>query len=258
MNDLAPLRRKGLAVPLIFFLGASAVLISLGVWQLHRMKWKEALIAEITTRAKAPPRPVPEPSTWSALAPDTYAYRHVELSGTFDNSKEAFVFYGAGPHDWGPGYLVITPFQLASGGIILVDRGFVPVSLAPKSARAQGEIAGETHITGLMRAPQSRNFFTPPDEPDKGIFFTRDPGPIAAHLGLPGAAPFIIDADDHSVPGGWPKGGMTEIDIPNNHLDYAITWFGLAGGLLAVFLSFLVRYRNEGKALAEAAAGSKQ
>lgn len=258
MNDLAPLRRRGLLVPVIFFLGASAVLVSLGVWQLHRLKWKETLIAEIMARSKAPPQPVPEPSKWPTLTANHYAYRHVELSGTFDNNKETFVFYGAGPHDWGPGYLVMTPFELASGAVIIVNRGFVPVSLTSKATRAQGEIGGETHISGLMRPPESRTLFTPHDEPDKGIFYTRDPGAIATHLGLANAAPFIVDVDDLPVPGGWPKGGMTEINIPNNHLDYAITWFGLAGGLFAVFVAFLLRYREEGKALAETSAGPKQ
>ncbi len=216
-----------------------AILVSLGVWQLHRLAWKETLIAEIAARSKGPPQPLPEPAEWMKLAPADYAYRHVEFAGRYENDKEALVFYGAGPHELGPGYLVLTPLRLDSGAIVIVNRGFVPDVLAAKSARKAGEIEAEAHVTGLMRPPQTRNLFTPADEPDKNIYFTRDPAAIAAHFGLAQAAPFVVDADNTPVPGGWPEGGMTEIDIPNNHLSYALTWFGLAVGLLAVFIAFL-------------------
>lgn len=231
--------RKGLVVPVLFMLVAGGILVSLGVWQLHRLTWKETLLADIATRTKAPPQPLPAPSTWSRLAPADYAYRHVELDGRFDNDDEVLVFFGAGPNDLGPGYLILTPLRLDSGGTVIVNRGFVPADLGAKSARPESEIAGEVHVTGLMRPPQTRNFFTPADEPDKGLYFTRDPNPIAAHSGLAHVAPFIVDADAKPTPGGWPKGGMTEVDLPNNHLEYALTWFGLALGLFVVFIGYL-------------------
>jgi surfeit locus 1 family protein len=237
--SIAQPARKGLLAPVLFFLVVGAILVSLGLWQLHRLAWKETLIAEIAARSKGPPQPLPDPSTWSRLAPSDYAYRHVELAGRYDNDKEALVFGGAGPHELGPGYLVLTPLRLDSGAIVIVNRGFVPDELAARSARAAGEIEGETHVTGLMRPPQSRNLFTPADEPDKDLYFTSDPAAIAAHFGLSQAAPFVVDADATPVAGGWPEGGTTEIDIPNNHLNYALTWFGLAVGLLAVFVGYL-------------------
>jgi surfeit locus 1 family protein len=239
-----PMRRKSLVLPVLFVVGAEAVLISLGVWQLHRLAWKEGLIAEIAARAKAPAQPLPDPSTWPRLQPADYDYRRVEVVGHFDNDKETLVFDGAGPDDIGPGYLVLTPLRLDSGAIVIVNRGFVPAALVAKSARAEGEIAGEVHLAGLMRPPQPRNFFTPADTPEEGIYFTRDPGVIAAHFGLAQAAPFIVDADATPVPGGWPRGGMTEIDIPNDHLNYALTWFGLAAGLFCVFAAYLFQHRR--------------
>lgn len=230
--------RKSLIAPVLFFLAVGGTLVSLGVWQLHRLAWKESLIAQIATRTTAPPQAVPDASTWAHLSPVDYAYRHVELSGRYDNGREALVFFGAGPHDLGPGYLILTPFKLDSGGIVIVNRGFVTVDLGARSSRPKSQIEGETRVTGLMRPPQTRNLFTPDDEPEKDIFFTRDPAVIAAHFGL-AAAPFIVDADAAPMPGGWPIGGMTEIDIPNDHLSYALTWFGLAVGLLAVFVAYL-------------------
>jgi surfeit locus 1 family protein len=230
--------RKGLVGPILFVLVVGGILVSLGVWQLHRLAWKETLIAEIAARSKAPPQPVPDRAEWHRLAPADYNYRHVELFGHYENDKQVLVFDGAGPHELGPGYLVLTPLRLDSGGTVIVNRGFVPAELAAKSKRA-GEIEGDAHVTGLMRPPQRRNLFTPADEPDKNLYFTSDPAAIAAHFGLSQTAPFVVDADATPVPGGWPQGGTTEIDIPNNHLDYALTWFGLAIGLLVVSVAWL-------------------
>ena len=239
MAYIAQPARKSLLAPVLFVLVIGGILVSLGFWQLRRLAWKESLIAEIAARSKGPPQPLPDPSQWSRLAPSDYAYRHVGADGRYENDKEVLVFYGAGPHDLGPGYLVLTPLRLDSGGTVIINRGFVPVAFSAKSARAAGEIQGETHVVGLMRPPQTRNVFTPADEPDKGLYFTSDPVAIGANLHLQRTAPFVVDADDAPVPGGWPKGGTTEIDIPNNHLDYALTWFGLAVGLLVVFIAYL-------------------
>lgn len=248
MVELAPpLRRKSLVAPVLFAAVVGAILISLGVWQLHRLAWKETLIAQITARTKAAPQPLPDVAQWPHLAPADYAYRHIEVAGHFDNDKEALVFYGTGPDNLGPGYLVLTPLRLNSGATVIVNRGYVPLAFAGKSARATGETDGEVHLTGLMRPPQQRNFFTPADTPEKGIYFTRDPAVIAAHFRLPQTAPFIVDADATPVPGGWPRGGMTEVTLPNNHLGYAMTWFGLAVGMLSVFAAFLYRHWYEGR-----------
>jgi surfeit locus 1 family protein len=127
---------------------------------------------------------------------------------------------------------------------VIVNRGYVPQERKEPSEGSAGQIGGEVHITGLMRPPEPRNFFTPADAPDKGEYFTRDPGLIAGHFGLSPAAPFSIDADDLHVPGGWPLGGTTVRDLPNSHLGYAITWFGLAAALAGVFVAFALRRRK--------------
>ena len=98
-------------------------------------------------------------------------------------------------------------------------------------------------LTGLLRAPETRNAFTPLDNPAKGLWYTRDPALIAAHFGLERAAPFSIDADPVPLPGGWPKAGVTPVNIPNSHLSYALTWYGLAA-TLAAFCGFLVWRRR--------------
>jgi surfeit locus 1 family protein len=236
--------RGRLVWPAAFTCAAAAILVSLGVWQLHRLTWKEGLIANIEARASAVPQPLPPVTDWPALRPEDYEYRHVTLTGTFENGEEALVFRPSGGSAGNqPGYHVLTPLRLKSGGIVIVNRGFVPLDRKQKNSRQAGLIEGETTLSGLMRQPETRNFFTPADDPEAGNYFTRDPVLIARHFDLANAAPFSIDADESPVPGGWPKGGATERNIPNNHFSYALTWFGLALALIGVFIAFACQRR---------------
>lgn len=229
-------RLRPLLVPALCTLVAGAILVGLGVWQLHRLAWKDALIATIETRSRAAPHPLPPPTRWGAMKPADYEYDHVALTGTFDNADEILILR-ASPD--GPGYHVITPFHLASGGTVLVDRGFVPTAMKARALRRDGEVAGQVRITGLLRAPESRNLFTPADDATRGTFYTRDPARIAAYLKLPDAAPFSVDIDPSPANAGrLPKAEIAGIAIPNNHFSYALTWFGLALGLLCVFVSY--------------------
>lgn len=220
---------------------AVALLLSLGFWQLRRLEWKEAIIARIETRVNAPPQPLPPPETWSTIQPDDYEYRRVTVRGTFEHDKEAYVFHAAGSQTREPGWLVLTPLRLPSGAHVIVNRGFVPMALRDPALRDAGQVTGETQVTGLMRAPEARNPFTPDDQPDSRVWHVRDPASIASYFDLQRAAPFSIDADDAPNPGGWPKGGETTLSIPNNHLSYAMTWFGLAATLIGVFAVFAWR-----------------
>ena len=231
-------RLRSLLAPAVFTLATGAVLIGLGGWQMQRMTWKNAIVARIEARTRAPAQPLPPPSTWADLQADAYEYRRVTLDGTFDHAKEALVFRGTAA---GPGYFVLTPLRLASGGTAIVNRGFVPPDRADPASRRQGQVAGTVRVTGLMRSPEPRNMFTPADDPATGRYFTRDPALIAAHFALADAAPFSIDADATPVPGDLPRGGTTEVSIPNNHLSYALTWFGLAAGLFGVFATYAWR-----------------
>jgi len=238
----APWGRSLVAVTLAT-LAAFAILVSLGVWQMQRLAWKEALLAEIDSRIHAAPQPLPPSAEWPSLAPDDYEYRHVRVTGTFEHDHEALVFVGASglENQPEPGYLVLTPLRLEDGGHVIVNRGFVPADRQDATSRAAGQIAGPVTVTGLMRSPQERNLFTPADDPQKGLYFTRDPALIAAHFELRDPAPFTIDEDAEPVPGGLPQGGTTVLDIPNNHFEYALTWFGLAAALAGVYTAFVLK-----------------
>lgn len=228
IRGLRPLLLPGIAT-----LVAGTILIALGVWQLHRLTWKDALIARIEARSTAVAQPLPPLRNWAAMKSADYEFRHVALTGTFNNAEETLILRAS---DDGAVYHVLTPFVLSSGGSVLIDRGYVPTALKDRASRQAGELEGVVRITGLMRGPEPRNLFTPADDGAKNLFYTRDPKVIAAHWGLENAAPFSIDVDATMInPGGWPKPTTAFLDIPNNHFSYAMTWFGLALGLFGVF-----------------------
>jgi len=220
---------------------AILVLSGLGFWQLRRLAFKEASIAKIETRAKGAPIELPPRGQWAALSSEDYDYQHVWLAGSFDLAREALI-YTAPPRDFGaePGYFVLTPFRLDAGGIVLVNRGFIPQSAVANDARKQSPQGPQT-LKGLMRAPQSRNMFTPEDDPERGQWFTSDASKIARHFKLREVAPFTVVLDrDPLSPGfeGAPRPPVSVPEIVNNHFSYALTWFALAGGLAVLFIVY--------------------
>jgi surfeit locus 1 family protein len=230
---------KTLAVPGAFALAALAVLIGLGVWQLKRLQWKNALIAQVAARMSAPAARLPSESEWKNIGAGD-EYRRVTAVGTFRHDREALL-YTVEPEErrpGGPGYLVLTPLVLADGSAVIVTRGFVPLDRKDAATRRQGQVAGRVSVTGLLRLPEEKRWFTPANDAAKGAWYRRDPAEIAAALGLARAAPFVIDADAAPNPGGLPAGGRTHLAFPNNHLQYAFTWFGLALTLVGVFAVF--------------------
>lgn len=223
----------------LFALPLFAALIALGVWQLDRLHWKLALIAEMNTNMHAPAIPIRQALL---LPPASREYRRVALQGRFLNAKEALVF--AANRQGEAVYHVVTPMQFDDGAIYLVDRGIVPPSLRNPSARASGEMEGEQHVTGIVRTPDPPGPFTPQPDLAQRVWYARDTKSIAAsdHIGL--ASPVIVEADATPNPGGWPKGGQTVVDLPNNHLQYAITWFLMAA---ALFVFYFVFHRARGR-----------
>ncbi|HRY04404.1 MAG TPA: SURF1 family protein [Beijerinckiaceae bacterium] len=238
MSARAADARKGLIGPAITAAVCFAILVSLGVWQLQRLAWKEALIARINTRIHQSPEPLPPRAQWAGLQADDYDYRHVRAKGHY-LPGELLIFRGSSPieadRNIGPGYQVMTPFAVEGGGTLIVNRGFAPLAWKDQPALRTAPPSGEVEISGLMREPEDRNAFTPADEPAKNLFYTRDPAAMAAALKLQNPAPFALDLDADPASKGWPHGGATELNIPNNHLSYAWTWFGLAATLVGVF-----------------------
>jgi surfeit locus 1 family protein len=224
--------------PTLATLIALAILLNLGFWQLKRKEWKGNLVAQIEARAYGPANPLPAFNDWSSWQAQSGEFTKVTLTGIFDHTKEVLVhgLTNQGLRGVGvSGFFVITPLQLEDGSIVLINRGFVPPEFKARASRVSSEYQGLITITGLLRQSEVQTAFVPDNTPQKGEWFTRDIAAIAASQNLKRVAPFIIDADNTPQPGGWPLGGRTNLNPPNNHMSYALTWFGIAGTLLGVF-----------------------
>jgi surfeit locus 1 family protein len=210
---------------------AFLLLIGLGTWQIQRKAWKEGLIAALDAQLAAAPVALPPPASWPTLDRAKDEYRRVTFTATFDNAKEAFVFAAPStfrPDVSGPGYWVFTPARLANGKTVLINRGFVPDERKEPKSRVEGQISGPVEIVGSMRWPDARHWFTPVDEPAKNLWFTADPRAMAAAKGLGAVAPFYVEQESPVPLGGLPKPGKLMVTLPDNHLQYALTWYGLA------------------------------
>lgn len=223
---------RGRGLGLVLALLGAALAAGLGVWQLRRLAWKEALIAQLDAGRGAPARPLPEAARWASLPLAEMEYRRFTARGTFE-AKQALVFAGPVETPTGPkpGYFVMGVVTTPENGRLLVHRGVVPLDLKDSvPAPPSGAVA----LRGLMRGPERPGWFTPADEPGKGAFFLRDPKALETALGA-GLSPFFLD--EEAAPGGppWPRKGAGTLAPTNNHLSYALTWFGLAVTLLVVF-----------------------
>jgi len=211
-----------------------AILISLGVWQVNRLHWKLGLIAHVNRSMHAAPL---SPDEALAMGPAAQ-YRRVALDGHFDDAKEAYVF---GTDGGAPVYHVIVSFTVDDGRVFLVDRGVVPKEKLDPATRLAGQIAGETHVVGVWRTPDPPGAFTPAPDIAHRIWFAHDLKGIAKADGIAKlAAAVVIEADATPNPGGWPRGGQTVVTFRNEHLQYAITWFGLAAVLFGVYIAYHV------------------
>ena len=214
-------------------LAVIAGLVALGAWQLQRRSWKLALIAQVQARLAAAPVPAPGPAAWPAID-RTDAYRRLALDGRYRPQGSVRV---QAVTDLGAGWWVLTPFDTDRGFTVLVNRGFIPADMAMPAPPA-----GPQRIGGLLRVTEPGGAFLRSNDPAHGRWYSRDVAAIAAAQRLGAVAPYFVAADRRSGPG-WPRGGLTVVAFSNNHLVYALTWFGMAA-LLTGALVHLARRRD--------------
>ncbi len=245
MNASSKPARRGRGRSLIaagLGLAGIAILLALGTWQVQRLHWKEGLLQTIDRRMHSEPLPLAEVERRFAAEGDV-AYVPVTARGVFFHAGERHFFT-----TWQgrSGFDVLTPLKLDDGRYVLVNRGFVPYDMKDPARRMQGQVAGEVTVTGLARDPllEKPSSMLPDNDLAKNVFYWKDRDAMAASAGLPAGyrlVPILIDADAAPNPGGLPIGGVTIVDLPNSHLQYAVTWYGLAAALAGVLVFALRR-----------------
>jgi surfeit locus 1 family protein len=227
--------QAGLLWPTAASLALFLILAGLGSWQLERKEWKEALIAKIAARVSAPAVDLAQAEAM-ARAGDDIAYLHVVARGRFLHDKERYLY---APAAAALGWHVYTPLELVPGRVVWVNRGFVPDAEKAQDSRAPGLVTGEVEVRGLVRPYATRGAFQPDNDVAHNLWYWPDVEAMSASA-FPRVArpPFAIDADRWpAAPGGLPQGGVTRLQLPNRHLEYALTWYGLALTLIAVYFA---------------------
>lgn len=246
-------RRRGVAGFAIFTLLMVGLCVGLGIWQLQRRVEKHALIAALQERLAAAPEALPAQAQWGALTPAHDEFRRVSFAATYAKLPDAMVYSsGSAVREdvSGPGTWAFLPARLPDGGIVVINTGFVQNTMQDRAQqdRAVSRLIGETpvRLTGYLRFPESAGTLTPPENIAKRLWFTRDHLAMARVLGWSdggkSVAPFYIDLETPVPDSGIPKPGPLTVHLKDDHLQYAITWFALAG---AVLIAFAVWWRGQ-------------
>lgn len=229
-------RLRPLLWPTLISLPILVLCLALSVWQMERREWKRDILDRIAANQSAPPITLDELLKGDPLRRE---YGKATITGVFLHDKEFHLAARSRKDD--VGIQVVTPVLTDDGAIVLFDRGWVPSLKKDPAMRKEGQIQGKVQLTGVVRRAQIQRQFAPDNAPDRNIWFYVD---VPRMRQMAGAKPdpvldtFFLEADATPNPGGLPIGGQTQLDIPNDHLQYAITWFLLALALIGVYLSF--------------------
>ncbi len=229
----------------LFTLAMVAIFVGLGVWQLERRAEKHALIAALTERLAAAPVPLPPASEWNKLTPQKDGFRRVHFQATYDGRSDAMVFSsGSAVRDdiSGPGTWAFMPARLHSG-IVVINAGFVQNTMQDRALQDRAVsrlVTGlPADLTGYIRFPERAGMLTPAASPAKRLWFTRDSLEMSRLLGWGEVAPFYIDLERPVPPNGTPSPGPLHVHLKDDHMQYAITWFALAGAVVVAFFVWL-------------------
>lgn len=229
--------RKSLLVPGAFALASFLLLAGLGTWQVERKAWKEALIEMLARRLNEAPVTLPQPDQWASMAPENAEFLRVRLRIEPTGADDALVYTGGSAlrdDVKAPGYFVFTPVRLPDGGKVVVNRGYVSDKNYPALAAPQ-------EIVGALRWPEQPSWFIASHDAAGAVWHVRDQGAMAERKGWGAVAPFYIEQEAPVPPGGLPHPAPLKVRLRNDHLQYAITWYGLAAVLAVMFALWAAR-----------------
>lgn len=221
--------------PIAWVLFGVTLSFGLGLWQLERLQWKEALLAEMDRQLASPPVPLPaaieDPAAWN--------YRPVTVEGVFAHDKTLILM--SRTHEGKNGVNLLTPLLREGAPAVLVNRGWVPPDKVEAAARPETLVAGPVTVAGIARTPNPRGWMQPENVPSANQWYWTDVAAMEQAAGVGPLAPVIVEAARGADAKALPIGGQTRIAVPNNHLEYAITWFSLGLTLLAIFAIYVFR-----------------
>lgn len=230
----------------VFSVMIVALLVGLGVWQLQRRVEKHALIAMLDERLAAAPVALPAADQWPSLTPAHDEFRRVRFTATFENRPDARVFSSGSAvrsDVTSPGVWVFAPARSAGSGVVVINRGFVPEGQFDHMTSAA---SGPVELTGYLRFPEVAGTWTPHEDRAKRTWYLRDQHSMAQVLGWGEVAPFYVDLEAPVPANGLPKPGPLGVHLKDDHMQYAITWFGLAAAVGIAFAVWLLRALAEG------------
>jgi len=247
---IATSSRRGTTTFAIFTLAMVAAFAGLGIWQLQRRVDKHVLIAALTERLAAAPEALPDAPQWRTLTAAHDEFRRVRFNATYQPAPDAMVYSsGSAVREdvSGPGTWAFIPARLPSGETIVINAGFVANTMQDREQQdraVQRLVTGSpATLTGYLRFPEAAGALTPAEDPKKRLWFTRDHLTMARVLGWGEIAPFYVDLESPVPDSGVPKPGPLTVHLKDDHLQYAITWFALAGALVIAFGVWLRRKR---------------
>lgn len=234
-DDPSQTRRQRIWPITVASLIATAILLALGTWQLDRRAWKHDLIQRLEASIEAAPVPLDE------VQGQPGEFLHVTAKGRFlPVERHLFATYNGAP-----GWRVISPFELANGMIVLVDRGFAPQDM--KDTTAGLKTGQEVTISGVVRYHgDDRTMFTPDNRPGEDVWYWWDFPALADSLALPPdrrqrIGTYALQLENGGEASGWPRPTRAVPELSDRHLGYAITWYGLAASLVVIYLIYIRR-----------------
>ena len=225
--------------PTLISLPMIVVMLGLGTWQLQRMAWKEGLIDRLESRMMAPAIPAPGPGADI----EEIEFRRVTATGEWLHQFEMPLI--GRPEKGTVGYHVVTPLRTEEGRVLLVNRGWIPDDRKDAARRPESQPTGTVTVEGIVRRAGLRNSFTPDNEPGRGMWFYVDVPQMAAFAGADGVPDYYIDELRREAGPQLPIGADPMIGLRNEHLQYAITWFAMAFGLIVVYVMWHRRAERE-------------
>lgn len=223
-------------IPTLVTVPCLLIVVALGYWQVQRLQWKEALLANLSEELSSPPRPLD--ATTLAAPLERFRFRHV----IFDASLPAHTpaTFAAKYYKGSLGYNVVSAMQLPEGGEVLVNRGWIPQAMRDSflMKEARRDKPTPVKVEGMMRALPPQGLFMPDNTPKDNMWFWYDALALQQALGMQATPAMVVDATAVEPAANYPMPAKAEINLRNDHLMYAVTWFGLALALAVIYVVY--------------------